>query len=176
MNHPYVVARPLIRGRLAAAGIVAATLALPWLVHLGGLPGSVLLPMHFAAVLTGLALGPTVGLLAGLVAPPVSFLLTRLPPAVMVPLMVPEVATYGAVAGWLAYRTAWRGVWVVVTALVAGRLAAFAAVTILGPAVGVTAPPATWVAAALRAGWPGVALQVLLLSPAARLLVPARRR
>ena len=68
------VAQPLIRTWPAALALVAAAQALPWFVHLVGLPGPVLLPMHFAAILAGLALGPAAGLLNGLAAPVVSFL------------------------------------------------------------------------------------------------------
>lgn len=170
-----VLAQPLIRGRAAALALVAAAQALPWFVHLAHLPGPVLLPMHLAAVLAGLALGPVVGLLNGLAAPPVSFLLTGLPPAGLVPLMAVEVAAYGAVAGYLAHRTAWRGPGVVLAALVAGRLALLAAVAGGGPFIGVAVSPLPFVLKAAAAGLPGIALQLVLLSWLARVLAPVGR-
>ncbi len=176
MAHASAVAQPLIRTRSAAIALVAAAQALPWLVHLAHLPGPVLLPMHFAAVLAGLALGPIPGLLNGLAAPLASFLLTGLPPAGLVPLMAVEVAAYGAVAGLLAHRTEWRGVWIVLATLAAGRLMLLPAAAIMGPALGLKAPAVPFVLNAALAGWPGIVLQIVLLSAAARVLAPVGRR
>jgi hypothetical protein len=176
MTGASVAASPLIRTRSAAIALIAAAQALPWLVHLVHLPGPVLLPLHFAAVLAGLALGPIPGLLNGLAAPLVSFLLTGLPPAGLVPLMAVEVAAYGAVAGYLAQRTPWRGGWIVLATLAAGRLALLAAAAIMGPALGLKAPAVSFVLKAAVTGWPGIALQLALLSPAARVLAPVDRR
>ncbi len=176
MTGSSAIALPLIRARSAAVALVAAAQALPWFVHLAHLPGPVLLPMHFAAILAGLALGPIPGLLNGLAAPLVSSLLTGLPPAGLVPLMAVEVAAYGAVAGFLARRTAWRGPWVVLAALVAGRLALLPAAAFMGPALGLKAPAISFVLNAALAGWPGIVLQIALLSAAARVLAPVGRR
>ena len=170
------VAQPLIHSRSAALALVAAVQALPWFVHLAGMPGPVLLPMHFAAILAGLALGPAAGLLNGLAAPVVSVLLTGLPPAGMVPVMAVEVAAYGGLAGYLAHRTAWRGLWIVAVSLAAGRLALLAAVGFMAPLSGMTAPAVPFVAKAALAGLPGTALQIVLLSAVARLLAPVARR
>ncbi|HEY7675466.1 MAG TPA: ECF transporter S component [Candidatus Methylomirabilis sp.] len=176
MTSASVAVSPLIRTRSAALALVVAAQALPWLVHLVHLPGPMLLPMQFAAVLAGLALGPLPGLLNGLAAPVVSFLLTGLPPAGLVPLMAVEVATYGAVAGFLAQRTAWRGAWIVLATLVAGRLALLPAAAMAGPALGLKAPALSFVLNAALAGWPGIALQLVALSLAARVLAPVDRR
>ena len=170
------VAQPLIRTWPAALALVAAAQALPWFVHLVGLPGPVLLPMHFAALLAGLALGPAAGLLNGLAAPVVSFLLTGLPPAGLVPVMAVEVAAYGGLAGYLAHRTAWRGLWIVAVSLAAGRLALLAAVGFMAPLSGMTAPAVPFLAKAALAGLPGIAVQLLLLSALARRLAPVGRR
>jgi hypothetical protein len=155
---------------------VAAAQALPWFAHLIGLPGPVLLPMHLAAILAGLALGPTAGLLNGLAAPTVSVLLTGLPPPALVPIMTVEVATYGAVAGWLAHRTAWRGAWIVLATLGAGRLATLAVVGIGSSVFGLTMLSPSTVMRAWVVGWPGIALQVLALSLVARRLAPLAQR
>ena len=176
MTSAFVATSPLIRTRSAALALVAAAQALPWLVHLAHLPGPVLLPMQFAAVLGGLALGPIPGLLNGLAAPVVSFLLTGLPPAGLVPLMAVEVATYGAVAGGLARRTEWRGAWIVVATLVAGRLALLPAAAIAGPALGLKAPVVSFVLNAAVVGWPGIAVQLVVLALAARVLAPVDQR
>ena len=169
-------AQPMIRSRSAAVALVAGAQALPWFVHLVHLPGPVLLPMHFAAILAGLALGPIPGVLNGLAAPMVSFLLTGLPPAFLVPVMAVEMAAYGGASGWLAHRTAWRGAWVVITTLALGRLALLVAVAIGGLMVGIRSSAIAFVVNGAMVGWPGIVLQVILLSAVARKLVPRVRR
>ena len=176
MAGSHALVQPRVRAWPVAIALAAAAQALPWFVHLIRLPGPVLLPMHFAAVLAGLALGPTAGLLNGLVAPVVSFLLTGLPPAALVPLMAAEVAAYGGVAGYLTHRTACRGAWTVLAALAAGRLVLLPAVALMGPALGVKASASSFVLNAALVGWPGIALQIVLLSPLARVLAPVARR
>ena len=169
------VAQPRIRSRSAAIALVAAAQALPWFFHLVHLPGPIFLPMHFAVLLAGLALGPTAGLVNGLAAPVVSFLLTGLPPAGLVPLMTVEAAVYGGLAGCLAHRTAWRGLWIVLATLAAGRLALLGAAAVLAPLFGLALPAVSFVTNALVTGAIGIALQVALLSPAARFLAPVGR-
>ncbi len=176
MDSSHAVAQPRIQTWSSVLALVAGAQALPWLVHLLHLPGPLLLPMHFAGILAGLALGPTAGLLNGLAAPVVSFLLTGLPPAYLVPVMAVEVATYGAVAGFLAHRTTWRGAWVVLAALAAGRLALLALVALAGPMLGVRAPAVAFVVKAFLAGWLGIALQLGLLVPLVRVLAPVDER
>jgi hypothetical protein len=175
MGSSRVFVQPRVRGWPAALALVAAAQALPWLVHLLGLPGPVLLPMHLAAILASLALGPTAGLLNGLAAPVVSFLLTGLPPAALIPVMVVEVATYGGVAGYLAHRTAWRGAWIVLASLAAGRAAALATLAVAGPWFGFGPQAIPYVVNGVLAGWPGIALQLLVLAPVARRLAPMAR-
>lgn len=170
MAHTQTAVRPVVRGAAAAIGVVAAAAALPWLVHLGHLPGQVLLPMHLSTMLAGAALGPLGGLVAGLLAPTASFLLTGLPPAPIVPLMVIEVGAYGLVTGWLAHRTRLPGLAVAAAAALAGRAVLLLAVAALGSTFGITAPPLAFVAGALKLGWPGVAIQLAVLGWATRRL------
>jgi hypothetical protein len=175
MASSHAATQPRIRTWLAALALVGAAQALPWLVHLLGLPGPLLLPLHFAAILAGIALGPVPGLLNGLAAPVVSFLLTGLPPAPLVPVMAVEVAAYGGAAGYLAHRTAWRGAWILMATLAAGRAAALAALGVAGMVLGFGPPPVRHVLNGLLTGWPGIAFQFLLLSVVARRLVPVDR-
>lgn len=175
MTSSHAATQPRIRTWPAALALVGAAQALPWLVHLVGLPGPVLLPLHFAAILAGLALGPVPGLINGLAAPVASFMLTGLPPAPLIPVMVVEVAAYGGVAGYLAHRTAWRGAWILLATLAAGRAAALAALGVAGPVLGFGPPAVPYVLNGVLAGWPGIAFQFILLSVVARRLVPVGR-
>ena len=80
------------------AGAILAMLsavALPQLVHLlggsmgvGTALGEMLLPMHLPIILAGLLIGPYAAGIAGLLSPLVSFALTGMPMAAMLPFMM----------------------------------------------------------------------------------------
>ncbi|KFI93302.1 ECF transporter S component [Bifidobacterium stellenboschense] len=156
---------------------VAAAVALPQVFHLAGaamglgtMIGQTLLPMHLPVLLVGLLAGPFAGLVTGALAPIVSFLITGMPMAPMVPFMVVELAAYGLIAGLL------RGVrlpaavpsplgWLakLVAAQIGGRLvdalAIAVAVTLLGNAQMSVA--SVWTA--VGTGLPGLVLQWVLI-------------
>ncbi|PLS27640.1 ECF transporter S component [Bifidobacterium parmae] len=156
---------------------VVAAVALPQVLHLAGaatglgtMIGQTLLPMHLPVLLVGLLAGPFAGLATGALAPIVSFLITGMPMAPMVPFMVIELAAYGLIAGLL------RGVrlpaavpspigWLakLVAAQIGGRLvdalAIAVAVTLLGNAQMSVA--SVWTA--VGAGLPGLVLQWVLV-------------
>lgn len=124
-----VVAKPTLTTELigGALGIVAAV-ALPQVFHLvgiasgtGNVPGTVWLPMHLPVIFVGLLLGWRAGLMTGLAAPLISFALTGMPPAVLLPFMVIELAAYGAIAGLLR-EVKLANIWKVLIVQIGGRL------------------------------------------------------
>lgn len=93
------------------AGAILAMLsavALPQLVHLlggsigvGTALGEMLLPMHLPIILAGLLMGSYAAGIAGFLSPIISFALTGMPIAAMLPFMMIELAVYGICAGVL---------------------------------------------------------------------------
>lgn len=92
------------------AAVVSIVLAvvLPQLIHtigiisgLGTALGEVFLPMHLPVIFCGLIAGPFAGAAAGFASPIISFMLTGMPKAVMLPFMVIELLSYGLFAGLL---------------------------------------------------------------------------
>ncbi|NEG90371.1 ECF transporter S component [Bifidobacterium aerophilum] len=177
-NRSFTAALPSVKFQTAAAIIaVVAAVALPQVFHvagaalgLGAMVGQTLLPMHLPVLLVGLLAGPFAGLATGAFAPIVSFLLTGMPMAPMVPFMVIELAAYGLFAGLL------RGVrlpaavpsplgWLVklVGAQVAGRIADALAIAVAVSLLGNTTMTVASVAAAVVTGLPGLALQWVLV-------------
>ena len=163
---------------LAAVLAVVAAVALPQIFHLGGAAlglgpalGQTLLPMHLPVLLVGLLAGPYAGVATGALAPVVSFALTGMPMAPMVPFMVIELAAYGLVAGLL------RGVnlpsslpspveWLVklLGAQVAGRLVDALAIGVAVAFLGNTTMTVASVWAAVLTGMPGLVLQWIAIS------------
>ena len=89
---------PALRVRAVSAQmalLLAAAFVLPALAHAAGVPGRVWLPMHWPVIFAGLCYGWRSGALIGLAAPGVSFLLSGMPPAVVLPGMTAELAAYG---------------------------------------------------------------------------------
>lgn len=93
---------------LAAAVSVIAAVALPQLLHaigavsgLGTSLGEAFLPMHLPIITVGLLAGPYAGAVAGLMSPLISFAISGMPTAAMLPFMMIELCIYGLVSGLL---------------------------------------------------------------------------
>ena len=173
---------------VAAALAVVAAVALPQILHLAGaalglgpMLGQTLLPMHLPVLLVGLLAGPYAGVATGALAPVISFALTGMPMAPMVPFMVIELASYGLFAGLL------RGVrlpsalpspldWLVrlLGAQVAGRLVDGLAIAVAVAFLGNTSMTVASVWAAVLTGLPGLVLQWVAV-PAIMFAVDRRR-
>lgn len=148
---------------------VAASVVLPQLCHLAGKAagvenglGTMLLPMHLGVLAVGLLVGPWAGLATGLISPVISFGLTGMPAAVLLPSMTVELAVYGLTAGWLrGNRLPVAGK--VLLAQIAGRLvkAGFLALMVYG--FGQTAVPVGSVWTATVQGLAGILLQLVLI-------------
>lgn len=87
---------------------VVLAVALPQLFHLMGAVsgfdtslGEAFLPMHLPIMLAGLLAGPYSAALAGAAAPLLSFLLSGMPGAVLLPFMCIELCVYGLSSGLL---------------------------------------------------------------------------
>ena len=102
--------------------LIAAAFILPAASHAVGLPVRGFLPMHWPVILAGLCYGWRSGLIIGVSAPFVSYMLSGMPPLVMLPPMTLELAAYGSIAGIARERFALGWFTSTLTALVAGRL------------------------------------------------------
>ena len=88
------------KGVIASLSIAMAVV-LPILFHSIPNAGSIYSPMHIPVLLCSLVTGPVFGLIAGILSPIFSSMITGMPPAAYLPPMVFECAAYGLVAGLL---------------------------------------------------------------------------
>lgn len=147
---------------------IVCAVALPQLFHvmgaasgLGTSLGETFLPMHLPIILAGLLLGPYAGAAAGAASPLISFLLTGMPGAVMLPFMCIELFAYGLTAGLLR-STKMPTILKVVIAQVSGRAVRALAIIIGVNAFGSPVEIATiW--KSIRVGIFGLALQWALI-------------
>ncbi len=147
---------------------------LPIGFHAFGLGGRVFLPMHLPVLLAGFLVGPASGLLVGILAPTLSYLLTGMPPTYALPLMSAELPIYGLIAG-LAYVRLQMNVYIsLIIAMIAGRLVFGLCLFLLGMFIDLPYDAAMFFssAGAIVSGLPGIAVQLALVP----VLVAAIRR
>ena len=139
---------------------VALDVAIPWLCHIiHPLAGPMFLPMFFFVLLAGVLFGWRAGVLVGLLTPLVSYGISGMPLPQVLPRIITEAAFYGLAAGLLRGHFKLGVLASLIGAVIIGRLAAFAGMALLlgGSHSAITA----WQTAKL--GWPGIALQLILL-------------
>ena len=88
---------------------VVCAVVLPQIFHaagvllgIGGKLGQIFLPMYIPILIFGFYRGPIAGAVAGLFAPIVSFLLTQMPTAALLPFITAELVATGLLAGLFA--------------------------------------------------------------------------
>lgn len=159
-----------VKKQTAAAFLaVIAAVALPQLLHLCGAMagvgtklGEILLPMHAPILLVGLLVGPWAGAAAGICAPMLSFALTAMPRASMLPFMMIELGTYGLCAGLLA-KTKLPTLFRVLFAQMAGRAVRAVAILCATHLFSATAVPVSVIWESIAVGVVGILLQWVLL-------------
>jgi len=144
---------------------LALAVLLPVGFHALGVAGRIFLPMHIPVLLAGFLAGPACGLLVGLMAPGLSFLLTGMPPTYAVPLMSLELPIYGLIAGLAYYRLKLNLYIALVAAMIVGRLMFAVGLFFLGMLMELPYTAATFLSAggAVMTGLPGVAVQIILI-------------
>lgn len=167
----------VLTGLCVALGVV-----LPMAFHWFPNAGSVLLPMHLPVLLCGLITGWQYGLVAGLLTPAISSLLTGMPPAAYLPSMVCELAVYGLIAGLCiklipAVKNALHIYGSLIAAMLAGRIV-YGAVNAMIFRAGAYSMQ-LWLTASFVTALPGIIIQlivipaVILTLQKARVIAPA---
>lgn len=152
--------------------LMAISIILPQIFHLigGQSMGRVFLPMHLGIFLTGFIVGGWQGALAGLIVPVISFALTSMPSPPVLFFMMCELCAYGAVSGFLRFHSSMENLKLaiypkLIISMLAGRIASGIAIFIATLLFGLKIDPVSSVVAALVAGLPGIALQLVLIPP-----------
>jgi len=144
---------------------LALAVIIPIGFHAFGLGGRIFLPMHIPVLLAGFLVGPLCGLIVGLLAPGLSFLLTGMPPTYAVPLMSLELPIYGLIAG-LFYKRLKMNIYIVlIISMILGRLVFALGLLVLGLFIKLPYTAAAFLSAggAVITGLPGIAVQLVLI-------------
>ena len=156
---------PRFRYVTHSALYLALAVLLPIAFHAFGLGGRVFLPMHIPVLLAGFLVGPSSGVIVGLLAPLLSYLLTGMPPTYAVPLMSLELPMYGLVAG-IAYRRLHLNIYIaLILAMIVGRLMFGLGLFVLGMFIDLPYTAAAFFSTggAIVSGLPGIAVQIVLI-------------
>ena len=155
----------IVKKALITLGFIAASILLPQIFHVFGLNGQKFLPMHIPVLLAGLLLGPSYGLVAGMISPLVSTALTGMPAEFpMMPIMVFELGTYGLISGILSKYTKLPKAVSLIIAMLAGRVSYFIAYEIIKVAFLPTIGANISVWGAVITGIPGIIIQLIIIN------------
>ncbi|MFY9283918.1 MAG: ECF transporter S component [Miniphocaeibacter sp.] len=151
--------------------LLAIGIILPTLVHLTGIPGNILLPMHLPVLIAGLVLGPAYGAIIGIILPLINFLLTNMPPIPTLYIMTFELLGYGLFAGIINKKTN-NIILSLIIAMVVGRvfggIVSYLLFTMLGMS---KIPPYIWLSGSVVTGLPGIIIQLILIPIIAKALM-----
>lgn len=152
-----------------AAGAIVGAVALPQIFHLMGAVsglgtklGEAFLPMHLPIILAGLLAGPYAGAIAGSLSPLISFALSGMPSAAMLPFMMIELCIYGLVSGLLRNK-GFPVIGKVLMAQVSGRAVRAAAIAFSVYALGNDTVKISVIWTSISSGIFGLALQWALI-------------
>ncbi len=153
---------------VAAASAITCAVALPQIFHtlgavlnIGTSLGEIFLPMHISILLVGLLAGPTAGFISGALAPILSFLLTGMPMAAMLPFMIVELSMYGLFSG-LATNLKLPSITKLLIAQIGGRAVRAIAICVGYYFFSAKIAPVT-VLTSISKGLPGLILQWVLI-------------
>ena len=154
---------------IATFAAIVGAVVIPQLFHvmgavsgLGTALGETFLPMHLPIILVGLLAGPYAGAIAGFFGPLVSFGLTAMPGAALLPFMMLELCAYGLFAGLLR-NVKMPGIAKVVAVQVIGRVMRAVAILIAFYGIGSKAIPVSIIWTSIAVGVPGLVLQWCLI-------------
>ena len=142
---------------------IALAVVLPQILHLaaGKALGEIWLPMHLPVILAGFIAGPVVGAVAGDLSPVISFLISGMPSALLLPFMAIELFSYGFFAGLLS-KTKIPTVFQVLSVQVIGRLIRAAAILIAVFGFNYSLNP-MMILTSIKTGICGIVLQLVLI-------------
>jgi uncharacterized membrane protein len=159
-----------VRSYLLTGAFVMLAVAVPWVFHQFHLAGPTFLPMHIFVILAGLLFGWRAGLLVGLFTPAISYFVSGMPAVTILPQVVIELSAYGLIAGVLREKFHLRTVWSLLGAMIGGRLALLATISVIyliagqsySP-LGIASGPLDSFWSTVQQGWPGVAIQLAFI-------------
>ncbi len=167
---PLVLKYTDIRSYALITLFVLLNVLVPWAFHQFHLAGATYLPMHIFVLVAGLTFGWQAGLIVGLLTPLASYAVSGMPVLRILPQLLVELSAYGLLAGILREKSRLRVIWSLLGAMIGGHLILLLAVLVIflvsgeiySP-LGLETNPLFAIWSAIKQGWPGILIQVVLL-------------
>ena len=160
LNKPTIKIKTLI-----TVSAIALSVALPQLFHFigflsgtGAAAGAAFLPMHLPVLLAAFIGGPVVGFIAGIASPLISFLISGMPAAALLPFILMELSAYGIAGGFLS-KNRIPDFGKLLLAQVAGRIIRIGAVLCAFYLFGMQSVQVSQIWTIIITGLPGILLQ-----------------
>ncbi|MEO4052708.1 ECF transporter S component [Solibacillus sp. CAU 1738] len=142
-----------------------------------GTPGAVLLPLHIPILLCGFVCGKKYGLLAGIITPLVSFLITGMPMIFPIGLsMMFELGTYGFMAGFLYKNLKVNPYISLLVSMLVGRAIYGIAAAILFSFANFDFGLQMFIQAAFVVALPGIIIQLIIIVPLVKAIEKIEKR
>ncbi len=161
------------------AVILALAILLPQILHFTGIPkaGQIFLPMHIPILMAGVFVGPFYGLAIGMLAPIISFLVSGMPSAVILPFMTIELAAYGFFSGIFYDKLSEKKMGILLYILftqICGRIVLAAALLIATDFLSLSKLGISYLFTAITTGAIGIVLQIVIIPPIVKVLKKAK--
>ncbi|MBQ4578144.1 MAG: ECF transporter S component [Clostridia bacterium] len=168
---------PSVKKTVLTAVCMTLCVVLPQAFHMIPNAGTVFLPMHIPVLLCGLICGWSYGLLCGLTGPVLSFLLTGMPSAAILPAMMVECGLYGAITGLMMQHIKTKRLYAdlyisLITAMVLSRVVSGAVKALILTPGKITL--AVWVTGSFVTCLPGIIIHLVLIPTLVCALMRAR--
>jgi len=143
-----------------SAIFIGLAVFLPWLTHQFSIAGKVFLPMHFFVIIAGILLGWRGGLIVGLLTPLVSFVISGMPLALVLPQIIIEITFYGIIAGLLSEKFKLNIFLTLLITLLFGRIGLLFGIWLFTTS---QSGSLNGLLNLIKLGWPGMILQLLMI-------------
>lgn len=146
-----------------AAVLLALAIVLPTIVHLIGIKGSILSPMHLPVLLAGFLLGPALGFIVGIVSPILNTIISGMPQVPFLWIMIVELGLYGLMTGIFYRKAGMKLMPSLIISMILGRIGGALMVWILGMLMGIKYTPALFLKGATITALPGIVIQLIFV-------------
>ena len=153
-----------IKNLVLSGVLLGLTLLFSSIFHMTGINGTIFSPMHLPVLLAGFIVGPFWGLLVGILAPALNFIVSGMPPVPIVFVMMLELGIYGLLTGIFFNYLKITTLPSLVFSMILGRLAGGAFSYLLGQFFGFEQLGfATFLKASFIYAWPAIIIQIILV-------------
>lgn len=149
---------------IMAAILIVIGIVLPMAFHFFGINGTIFSPMHIPVLFSGLVLGPSLGLIVGILTPILSYLITNIPTMPFLWVMTIELGLYGFISGVFYKKLGIKLMPSLIFSMILGRVGGALSIMLFTLVFELNLPsPLTFIKRTTITAIPGIIIQFLLI-------------